>query len=243
MTKASESDINALLDTLPAEYKPVVKVITEIISSQLSDKILDLHKELIDKDKQINQLKSEVCALTRRVDDLELHVDDVDQYERRDTVILTGDSLPPETSQENTTNIVTQVIKEHLKINIKEVDISLSHRLGKPAQQKNRPIIVKLASRSLKQDLVGACVQLRPQLYINESLTPRRRVILHKVLAIRKEHKAKFQQCYTQDGRIVIKLKNSNQRHTITNEKQLLSFVEKYPDMMDTYLQQNELHT
>lgn len=239
MTTTGESDVNALLETLPEEYKIVVKVITEIISSQLSDKIVNLHKELSDKDKQINELKSEVISLTRRVDDLELHTDNLDQYERRDTVILSGASLPPETAQENTAHVVTQAIKEHLKINIKEADISVTHRLGKPTQQKNRPIIVKLVNRSLKHDLVGACVLLRPQLFVNESLTPKRRVLLNKVLAIRKVHKPKFQQCYTNDGRIVIKLKNSTQKHTITDEKQLLAFLEMYPNMMETYLQQS----
>lgn len=242
-TTTSESDVNALLETLPEEYKTVVKVITEIISSRLSVKIADLLKELAEKDKEINHLKSEITTLTSRVDDLELHLDNVDQYERRDTVILTGASLPPETTQENTTNVVTHAIKEHLKINIKEADINIAHRLGKQTQQRNRPIIVKLANRSLKQDLVGACVQLRPQLFVNESLTPKRRVLLNKVLAIRKMHKPKFQQCYTQDGRIVIKLKNSTLKHTITDEKHLVSFLEAYPLMMDTYLQQSTSQT
>lgn len=235
----TEADVNALLETLPEEYKIVVKVITEIISAQLSEKMVNLQKELVEKDKQINNLKSEVTTLTSRVDDLELHLDNVDQYERRDTVILSGASLPPESSQENTTNIVTQAIREHLKLNIKETDISVSHRLGKPTQQQNRPIIVKLVNRSLKQDLVGACIKLRPQLYVNESLTPKRRFLLNKVLAIRKVHKAKFQQCYTQDGRIVIKLRNSTQKQTITDEKQLVSFLERYPLMMETYRQQS----
>lgn len=238
MATSNETDINALLATLPEEHKVVVKVITEIISAQFSDKIVNLQKELVEKDKQINQLTCEVTTLKTRVDDLELNHDNLDQYERRDTVILSGASLPQETPQENTTNVVTQTVREHLKINIKETDISITHRLGRPTQQHNRPIIVKLVNRSLKQDLVGACIQLRPQLYVNESLTPRRRVLLNKVLAIRKVHKPKFQQCYTQDGRIVIKLKNSTQKQTITDEKQLLSFLEKYPSMMETYLQQ-----
>lgn len=234
----TETDVNALLETLPEEYKIVVKVITEIISTQFSEKIVNLHKEITEKDKLINHLTSEVTTLTSRVDDLEHHLDDLDQYQRRDTLILSGASLPLETTHENATNVVTQTIKEHLRINIRETDISVSHRLGKPNQQQNRPIIVKLVNRSLKQDLVGACIQLRPQLFVNESLTPKRRALLNKVLAIRKEHKPKFQQCYTQDGRIVIKLKNSTHKHTITDEKQLVSFLEKYPLMMDTYLQQ-----
>ena len=143
-------------------------------------------------------------------------------------MILTGTSLPPETTHENITNIVTQVIKDQLKINLKDFDISVIHRLGpKRQQQHNRPIIVKLVNRSLKQDLFGACIQLRSQLNVNESLTPKRRGLLNKILAIRKAHKQKFQQCYTQDGKITIKLRNSTTKHTITDEKQLLTFLQK----------------
>ena len=237
MTTTSASDINALLETLPEEYKTVVKVITEIISNQISEKIARLQKDLTDKDVMINKLENNVTNLNNRVDDLENELDNVDQYERRDTVILTGASLPPETPQENTTTLVTKTIKDHLKINMKESDISVSHRLGQQRQQQNRPIIVKLVNRSLKHDLIGACIQLRPQLYVNESLTPKRRELLNKVLAIRKEHKQKFQQCYTQEGRIVVKLRNSTVKHTITNKKQLMTFLQKYPLMMDTYQQ------
>lgn len=233
----SESDVNELLESLPEDHKTLAKVITEIITARLNDKLSDMQNELAEKDKQINFLKNDVTTLKCRVDDLELHLDDLDQYERRDAVILSGASLPPETTQENTTNVTIQAIKDQLKINIKESDISVSHRLGPKRQQVNRPIIVKLVKRSLKQDLVGACIQLRPQLYVNESLTPKRRGLLNKILTIRKAHKQKFQQCYTQDGRITIKLRNSTIKHTIIEENQLITFLEKYPEMLNTYLQ------
>ena len=239
-TSDSETDVDALFQSLPEEYKTVVTVITEILttrlSDKLSDKLADLQKELTEKDKQIGLMKNDILSLTSRVDDLELHLDNVDQYERRDTVILTGAALPPETTQENTTNVVTQTVREHLKINLKESDISVSHRLGPKKQHHNRPIIVKLVNRSHKQDLIGACIQLRPQMYVNESLTPKRRSLLNSILAIRKAHKEKFQQCYTQDGRITIKLRNSTVKHVISEKKQLMTFLEKYPEMMDTYL-------
>lgn len=236
-TSDSDTNVDALFESLPEDYKTVVKVITEILTTRLSEKIDDLQKELAEKNKQIHLMKNDILSLNCRVDDLELQLDNVDQYERRDTVILTGASLPPETAQENTTNVVTQTVKDQLKINLKESDISVSHRLGPKKQQHNRPIIVKLVNRSLKHDLVGACIQLRPQLYVNESLTPKRRSLLNSILTVRKEHKEKFQQCYTQDGRITVKLRNSTVKHVITDKKQLMSFLEKYPRMMDTYLQ------
>lgn len=239
-TSDSVSDVNTLYESLPEEYKTVVKVITEMISTRMNDQLSDLKKEQKVKDKQIDDMQNNITMLTSRVEELEQHLDNVEQYERRDTVILAGSALPPETPQENTTNIVKQVIKDQLKINLHDSDISVTHRLGqKRQQQHNRPIIVKLVNRSLKRDLVGACIQLRPELYVNESLTPKRLGLLKQILAIRKTHKQKFKQCYTQDGKIIIKLTHSTTKHTISDEKQLLSFLQKYPEMMDTYQQQN----
>lgn len=141
-------------------------------------------------------------------------------------MILSGSSLPPETTQENTTNIVTQTIKEQLTINIQQCDIIVYHRPWPKQQEHDILIIVKLVSRSLTHILVGACVQLRPQLYIHVSLIPKHRDLLNKILVIRKDHQQRFQQCYTKDSRIILKLRNSAIKHTITNEKHLLDFPE-----------------
>ena len=78
---------------------------------------------------------------------------------------------------------------------------------------------------------------MKPKLYINESLTPRRRVLFNTVLQIRKAHRQKFQQCYTKDGKVIVKLRNSTVKHTIVDEKSLMSFLVKYPEMSDTYKQ------
>ena len=176
-------------------------------------------------------------GLQDKISDLESNLDNVDQYERRDTIILSGPSIPAETNTEHTTSVVVNTIKDNLKINLKDSDISVSHRLGSQKQQRNRPIIVKLTNRTLKHDLIGACIQLKPQLYINESLTPKRKNLFNTILNIRRQHKAKFQQCYTKEGTIFIKLHNSTIKYKIADDKSLMTFLEKYPQMMDTYLQ------
>ena len=70
----------------------------------------------------------------------------------------------------------------------------MTHRLGTThglQPGRDRTMIVKLVTRSLKYDIMGACIQLRPQLYVNESLTPKRLEIFKKVLSIRKKTSAK----------------------------------------------------
>lgn len=51
---------------------------------------------MVAKDIKINNLEVEEHNLRAKVTALESHIDDVKQYERRDTVIISGPLLPPE---------------------------------------------------------------------------------------------------------------------------------------------------
>ena len=72
---------------------------------------------------------------------------------------------------------------------------------------------------------MSACVTVKPNLYINESLTPKYRSLFKKVWDIRKQYRELFQQCYTQDGKIYVKLKTSNQKQGITSDATLADFL------------------
>ena len=231
-----EQELNQLLGSLSEESQSLVKILTLVLTKKLKVEINVLKGELCKKDDQITKLNDEISALKEKVQDLETNIDCVDQYERRDTIIVSGPLLPQETQQENVANIFTTAVREHLTVNINDSDINVAHRIGPVNSQRKRPIIVKLSNRSLKHDLVGACIQMKPQLYINESLTPKRLQLFKQVLNIRKAHRDKFQQCHTKDGKIIIKLKNSTLRHEIVDERTLLTFLDKYPLMKDTYL-------
>ena len=182
------------------------------------------------KDEKIEQLQSHVSQLENRITELENQVDEVNQYERRDTIIVSGPDLPKEEQNENSVDVVVRSIREKLHININNSDINVAHRLGaKKSQNDTRPIIVKLQSRQTKYTIMNACVTVKPNLYINESLTTKRRSLFKIVWDIRKQHREKFQQCYTNDGKIVVKLKHSQRKHIITNDAGLANFLDNYP--------------
>ena len=96
-----------------------------------------------------------------------------------------------------------------------------------------KPMIVKLHSREKKDEIMSACVTMKPNLYINESLTPKCLSIFKTIWNIRKQNRDMFQQCYTRDGKICIKLKCSNLKHVITNEESLNNFMDKFSALRD----------
>ena len=91
---------------------------------------------------------------------MEEKIDDADAYERRDTIILSGNDVPSVTHGEIVSDIVCGVVRDRLKLGMDVTDISAAHRLGpKPKSQgpDRRKIIVKLCRRERKYDLITAC--------------------------------------------------------------------------------------
>lgn len=159
---------------------------------------------------------------------LENQIDEVNQYVRRDTLITSGPVLPPENSNENSAEVIIRAIKDNLHLNVTPSNINVAHRLGaKRAQNITRPIIVKLHSRQKKTN--NECLSK-----LSESLTPKRRSLFKIIWEIRKQHRDVFQQCYTQEGKICVKLKISTQKHIITTDETLNEFLDKYPILTQT---------
>lgn len=221
------------IDT-PSDILDIITADTATISEEgktIVNSIIKAVQLIIDqKNKKIDQLQSHINQMENRITELENQVDEVNQYERRDTIIVSGPDLPREEHNENCVDVVVRSIKDNLHLNINNTDINVAHRLGvRKSQNDTRPIIVKLQSRQTKYTIMNACVTVRPNLYINESLTPKRSSLFKIVRDIRKQHREKFQQCYTQDGKIVVKLKHSQRKHVITNDADLSQFLDSYP--------------
>ena len=174
-----------LSSKLSEEGKLIVQLITDhndILKSEFTEKIKE-------KDKEIAIVKSELNSVRTRLAQLEDRHDDAEAYERRDTLIISGDGVPEASLGENCTVIVSSMIREKLRKNISAGDISVSHRIGQkprsPQHVDRRNIFVKLCRRNLKDELLSACRSLRPNIYLNESLTPTRSTILYALRKVK----------------------------------------------------------
>ena len=80
----------------------------------------------------------------------ELKQDDLEQYSKRDNIIING---IPETENEVTNETVINLAKD-LGVQITSQDISTSHRLGKPRNDKIRPIVAKFVRRDVRTNIL-----------------------------------------------------------------------------------------
>ena len=65
---------------------------------------------------------------------LQANVDANEQYERRDTLILSGPNLPTGAMNENCTEIVRNLLRQPLRLNLSPTDITTAQRLWKKRQ-------------------------------------------------------------------------------------------------------------
>ena len=156
------------------------------------------------KNKEIMDLKDRVSLLESRVEELKDVVDSNSNYERRDTLVVTGD-IPKWREQEKCSDIVRVLLRDQLRINLNQEDISTAHRIGrKPGYQEadRRGIVFKLCRRDIKRDIMTACREMKPPFYINESLTPIRSTILFVLRKARSKFPQKIGSCKSFDGNV-----------------------------------------
>ena len=214
--------------------------------TDLSNEITSFKSEVMQltsaQDSRIASLENEVTelrALKAKVTKLETNLDEQEAYERRDCVIISGDALPPSTTGENCINVVREIARNNLKIQLAGADISTAHRIDKkPATQHpdRRSIIAKLCRRSTKSDLMFACKNQpedSPRVYVNDSLTPIRNTIMYSLRQIRRAHPRLVTGCSSYDGKVYAYTKDPiagrrDRRHLVNSHSELIKFCSEH---------------
>ena len=117
----------------------------------LTPKLDELKKERKEKDELIKSLQIEVSSLEIEVKNLEKKADDQEQYSRRNCLLIHGLN---ETKTENRDEMVLEVINDKLNIEMSQISIDRSHRLGKRKRRKPRAIIVKFTRYKDRKEAV-----------------------------------------------------------------------------------------
>ena len=128
------SDGQKIVEALKREFKPH------------RDEITELKNLLQAKQNEVDELRNEISTLKLTVEKLNECVDDADQYERRDTLIFSGTTVPSCNENEHTATLLSDLIKSNLNVIVNPANISTAHRLGKKTAHQgpdNRPIIAK----------------------------------------------------------------------------------------------------
>lgn len=151
--------------------------------------------------KELALIQTVVSELKTRVTNCEDRTDQLEQYSRRNCLLIHG---VREQSGENTYAVTLDIINNAMGVKLGYDDIDRVHRIGAPnrsgADKMIRPIIIKFISYQAREAVWRAKIKLKgSRIVLSESLTRERQEIFRAA-------RAKFgkNSCWTYDGNVVV---------------------------------------
>ena len=158
----------------------------------------ELNEERVRHEKEVYCLENQILALQAKNDDLE-------NYSRRNAIVISGKKIDTVCRDENCYVIASKLITEHTGVSVSEADIDVTHRLGKPrpGMPDKRNLIVKFVRRETKSRILKACKIRKPSdIFFRESVSRTRNTILYVLRRVIKDYPTKFKSCSTEDGNV-----------------------------------------
>lgn len=227
-----------------AESREQIKLLETDIGKSVDlchEKIEDLTKTIKKQNENLKALEEKYSKsleenknLQKRVSELEIRLDDLDQYSRSNTLEING---IPETANENVLEIV-KTMGRSLDYQITDDMVDACHRLGQKLQDRPRGIIVKFTRRTVKEQLlekrrikrnfntkdIGFTDKPADVIYISESLTLRRRKLFNAARALKKEKG--FQFLWVRNGKILLRTQEGAKVILVTSMEQIATLQE-----------------
>jgi hypothetical protein len=197
------------------------------IIRELSDSVKASNETIIQQQQAIENLSSENRVLKKSVAELQVRLDDLEQYGRRNTVEVHG--LPEEEGE----NCIKKIIDVGTALNVKidASNIDACHRLRRAADRTSSGIIVRFVNRSVADQLMDARRTKRlstrhlglptdQPIYVNQSLSPARRILFARTRAAFRENKLKAA-WVDRSGRIKVRKDDGGSVIVIASEEDL----------------------
>lgn len=211
-------DIQAEMKGLSNKYEEVLRAVTFY-----GEKISDFESKMTDLDKKLRELdsvKAENIALRSSLGEVMARVEQLEQYSRRNNVIISG---VPESASESLTDVVG-LIGDAVGSPVSSGDIDAVHRLpargnsnldsSQSKDRKPKNIVVRFLSRMIRDRFLGAAkmkqrvgsggvgasgalrgitvTSLGGGIYVNEHLTAENAKLLREVKLVAAEKQYKF---------------------------------------------------
>ncbi|KAF9408773.1 hypothetical protein HW555_011648 [Spodoptera exigua] len=161
-------------------------------------------------------LRHQITECSRQIDEMETR-------SRRKALIIQG---VPEKDGEDCRDVILDVVKTKLGLNLTTSSIKACHRLGQTSADHHRPLLIRFASIDNKLSVWRAKTKLKgTKIAIREFLTRERQNAFLKA----RQHFG-LRSCWTQDGVIHIKASDGS-RYRVTSIVELNPVLAKYPKM------------
>lgn len=223
-----------LVDDNPSNMEDIKKSLN-FMSAEIS-KLVTQQKLLLDLVEEVKLLKVALADRDKKIVELEKKVDDLEQYTRRDELVITGLDLKHRTYARVTANINTtedssqeelETLEQQIvtffhnkDIHIQYEDISICHTLPAKSEKFKPSIVIRFISRKARNNLIMQAKKLKgTNVYINEHLTKKNGNIAREARLLKKQKK--IVATWTRNGNIWVRTKEGSQAKIIRELKDL----------------------
>ena len=156
-----------------------------------------------------------IDALTETIAEQQKTINELEQYSRKNCINITG----VKEKERESVRKLTKDIGRAVGVNLTDGDIDTAHRLGRPADGKDRPLIVKFTTFDKRQELYQARRKLRAasaavdsslsdaelrQIFVSDSLTKANRSVMYAARQLKTD--GKIAAAWTDAGRMKIRI-------------------------------------
>ncbi|PFX27356.1 hypothetical protein AWC38_SpisGene7936 [Stylophora pistillata] len=190
----------------------------------------------------IRVIKEDIGKLGNDYLNVEIQLDELEQYARRDCLEITGIPIVPNDNPP----LLVKEMSEIMGVNLSPNDISIAHRLPPTKKVKDR-LIVKFTRREKRDEIYNNRKRLKSKrtkdlpsvvctpeyvavshkalIQVNESLTPYRKRILGRILQFKRDRNYKF--IWTANGKIMLKKTESSITKCFVTHEEFEEFLDQ----------------
>uniref|UniRef100_A0A8D9EYV8 FP protein C-terminal domain-containing protein n=1 Tax=Cacopsylla melanoneura TaxID=428564 RepID=A0A8D9EYV8_9HEMI len=205
--------------------KRLMKAMEKVVQNTMRQEMETLKKELEEQRKKVDKLEKCNYELSKNVNDLQ-------QYIRRENVLITN---YPQQPNENIERIVCKLGESiGVKIDFKQ-DIQAAHR--NPSRAAVQPILIRFVNRQIRNKFAqaGREKKLRiseNKLYFNDHLTPTNSKLFFEARKLYKTKKIKG--AWTSNGTVLVRRDENSQPIKIHHMDDLKPFQVSYSAAIST---------
>lgn len=201
-------------DTVKRVLKDVLQdaSILQVLATMIKDHILtELEKTINENTAVIEALKETINEKDAVINDLQVKLDDLEQYQRRQCLRVFG----VEEGADEDTDVKAIEIARKIGVDLSIEDIDRSHRIGVRNNDRPRPIIIKFVSYRKRSEVFHSKKNLKGSgVTIREDLTKMRHSLLKEAI-----NKYGVRSVWTLDGVVIAKI--GDQKRRITSSRDL----------------------
>ncbi|KAK3107826.1 hypothetical protein FSP39_023043 [Pinctada imbricata] len=222
-TLSSPSFMSTFAPSLAHAMGPFISAAVSSAVKPLQDKVDAQEKVISEQRNQIDQLRNDNEFLYGQTQDLESKIEALEQYGRRTSLRFHNVQIP--SGCDDTDDLIVNLCKDKLKIDITTEDINRSHPIGKPNKSGKSQIICRFRNWKVKNKIFTNKKKLKgdsDKVFITEDLTVHRQGMVKKLSEAKKSGDIKS--FWTNDGRIFARkndestsVKLINSSHDITH--------------------------